>query len=372
MTVDTQAAGVGSEGRVSNAVIDSDGHVQEQLTLPPDLMAEVMQRIGTDLSVMMAAAADDPFPMESSGPPTLQTIAGGWDPLARLVDMDADGIDIAVLYPTTPGLSFVPDAARWGVVCSAYNDWLEQYCAAAPTRLFGVGIVPLQDPRAAVQEMERSLERGFKAVMIRPAPYIENKKLHDPVYDPFWEAAQSANCPIGVHPFSFPDMPNVVQLLGLDDDTFGNPSKGLMLRQGLGNALDIMVAMGWFVGGGICERFPNLKVAFLEGSGGWAAPMLERFDHHLEVFGSRYQTTPPSEIFKRQCYISFDPDEEALPYTANSKYVGADRIIWASDYPHPDAKIPGVVKELNEAIETLTEEQQRVIRGGSAADLYNL
>ncbi len=100
--------------------------------------------------------------------------------------------------------------------------------------------------------------------------------------------------------------------------------------------------------------------------------MLERFDHHLEVFGSRYQTTPPSELFKRQCYISFDPDEEALPYTANSKYVGADRIIWASDYPHPDAKIPGVVAELNEAIETLTEDQQRVIRGGSAADLYNL
>ena len=77
-------------------------------------------------------AEDDPFPMESSGPPTLQTIAGGWDPLARLVDMDADGIDIAVLYPTTPGLSFLPDAERWGVVCRAYNDWLEQYCAAAP------------------------------------------------------------------------------------------------------------------------------------------------------------------------------------------------------------------------------------------------
>ena len=146
MTVETQATGVGSMSRVSNAVIDSDGHVQEQLTLPPDLMVEIMQRIGADFEAMTAAGAEDPFPMESSGPPTLQTIAGGWDPLARLVDMDADGIDMAVLYPTTPGLSFVPDAARWAVVCSAYNDWLEQYCAAAPTRLFGVGLVPLQDP----------------------------------------------------------------------------------------------------------------------------------------------------------------------------------------------------------------------------------
>jgi predicted TIM-barrel fold metal-dependent hydrolase len=208
--------------------------------------------------------------------------------------------------------------------------------------------------------------------MIRPAPYIGSKKLHDPVYDPFWDAAGALDCPIGVHPFSFPDMPNVVQLLGLDDDTMGNPSKGLMLRQGLGNALDIMVAMGWFVGGGICERFPGLTVAFLEGSGGWVAPMLERFDHHLEVFGSRYQATPPSELFKRQCYISFDPDEEALPFTANSRHVGADRIIWASDYPHPDAKIPGVVAELEEAIESLDPEQQRLIRGATAAALYRL
>jgi predicted TIM-barrel fold metal-dependent hydrolase len=370
VAVRTKDSGARADGRLTHAVIDSDGHVQERLTLPPDIMAEIMERIGTDVAAMTADR--DPLPMESSGPPTLQTIAGGWDPVARLADMDADGIDMAVLYPTTPGLSFVPDAERWGVVCRAYNDWLDEYCAAAPARLYGVGLVPLQDPRAAVQEMERSLERGFKAVMIRPAPYIGTKKLHDPVYDPFWNAAAAASCPVGVHPFSFPDMPNVVKLLALDDDTFGNPSKGLTLRQGLGNALDIMVAMGWFVAGGICERFPGLKVAFLEGSGGWVAPMLERFDHHLDVFGSRYQTTPPSEIFKRQCYISFDPDESALAFTANSELVGADRIIWASDYPHPDAKIPGVVAELDEAIESLTAEQQRLIRGGSAADLYSL
>jgi uncharacterized protein len=370
MAVETQIGRVGSGGRVSNAVIDSDGHVQEQLTLPPDVMAEVMERIGADMTAL--TADPDPVPSESSGPPTLQTIAGGWDPRARLVDMDADGIDIAVLYPTTPGLSFLPDAERWSLVCRTYNDWLQDYCAAAPTRLFGVGLVPLQDPVAAIAEMERSLERGFKAVMIRPAPYIDDKKLHDPVYNPFWDAAASAGCPIGVHPFSFPDMPNVVKLLGLDHDTLGNPSKGLMLRQGLGNALDIMVAMGWFVGGGICERFPSLKVAFLEGSGGWAAPMLERFDHHLEVFGSRYQTSPPSELFKRQCYISFDPDEEALAYTANSKYVGADRIVWASDYPHPDAKIPGIVRELEEATESLADDQRRLIFGENAARLYQL
>src|SRR5262249_30215922 len=134
----------------------------------------------------------------------------------------------------------------------------------------------------------------------------------------------------------------------------------------------VMVAMGWFCAGGICERFPKLTVVFLEGSGGWCAPMLERFDHHLDVFGSRYQTTPPSEIFKRPCYINLDPDEEALAYTANSKYVGAARIVWASDSPPPDAKIPGLVAELEEATESLAADQRSLIFGENAKRLYSL
>ena len=134
-----------------------------------------------------------------------------------------------------------------------------------------------------------------------------------------------------------------------------------------------MVAMGWFVAGGICERFPELTVVFLEGSGGWCAPMLERFDHHLDVFGSRYQTTPPSEVFKRQCYISFDPDEEALAYTANSKYVGADRIVWASRLPAPRRQDPRHRRTSSKRPpRALSDEQRRLIFGDNAARLYNL
>ena len=80
----------------------------------------------------------------------------------------------------------------------------------------------------------------------------------------------------------------------------------------------------------------------------------------------------PSEYFKRQCWISFDTDESTLAFTANSELVGAERIIWASDYPHPDAKIPGVTDELFKAIGILTPEQQRLIAGGSAETLYDL
>ncbi|HZQ58756.1 MAG TPA: amidohydrolase family protein [Acidimicrobiales bacterium] len=354
-------------------MVDADGHVTEQLELDPDVSAAFFNRLNGELPIEVFGPANDPIPDEASHA-ELMNRPGAYEPGARLVDMDADGIDVAVLYPTTPGLGWVPDPNVFLKMSQAYNRWLHDFCSYNPDRLIGVGLVPLQDPGLAVKEMQHCVEDlGFKAVMIRPAPYIDDKPLNDPVYDPFWDAAQALGCPIGVHPFSFADMPyNVVSRLGLHHDSLGDPSKGLTLRQGLGNALDVMVAMGWFVAGGICERYPRLVVAFLEGSGGWCAPMLERFDHHIHVFGSRYQKTLPSEVFKRQCYISFDPDEDALAYTANSRYVGADRIIWASDYPHPDAKIPGIVAELEEATESLSEPQRELIFGANAKRLYSL
>ena len=294
---------------------------------------------------------------------------GGYDPNARLVDMDDEGIDVAVLYPTAM-LSWIEEPDVFAAACRAYNAWLRDYCAAAPSRLYGAGIVPLQDVEAAIAEMERCVNAlGFKAVMIRPAPYVSGTKLNDPVYDPFWAAAAALGCPIGVHPSPHGDMDNACRLLDLYDGV-SNPTEGLALRQGLNNAIDLQLAVGYFTLGGICERHPNLRVAFLEGTGGWMASMLERFDHQMEIFGSRDQRTLPSELFARQCMVSFDPDEVALAF--NAQVLGADKILWASDYPHPDAKIPGVVKELEEAVGGLPVESQRLIVGATARAFYRL
>jgi hypothetical protein len=149
-----------------------------------------------------------------------------------------------------------------------------------------------------------------------------------------------------------------------------DPTAGLALRQGITNAFDLQLAVGLFVLGGICERHPDLRVAFLEGTGGWIVPMLQRFDHQFEIFGSRDQRTRPSELFERQCVISFDPDEVAFAFTV--EHLGAEKVLWASDYPHPDAKIPGVVKELEEAVSMLPADAQATVVGGSARRFYGL
>jgi uncharacterized protein len=374
-------------------VVDSDGHVvepdtvwkdyserayREQLDRPGGGVQELgIQRAYPDAVVRLQEPADEDGSWASGvGGESWADEArskmgrpGGYDPHARLLDMDADGIDVAVLYPTSM-LTWVEDAGLFGAACRAYNNWLRDYCSASPSRLCGVGVVPLQDTDAAVTEMRRCTEQlGFKAVMLRPAAYRGTKKLGHPDYDPFWRAASEQGCPIGIHPSPHGDMPNACSLLGLAEGVT-DPVSGLALRQGLTNAFDLQMAVGLFVLGGVCERHPGLRIAFLEGTGGWIVPMLERFDHQFRVFGSPDQRSLPSELFARQCVISFDPDEAALAFTA--EHLGADKVLWASDYPHPDAKIPGVVKELKEAVASLGQEAQLEVLGRSAARFYCL
>jgi predicted TIM-barrel fold metal-dependent hydrolase len=148
----------------------------------------------------------------------------------------------------------------------------------------------------------------------------------------------------------------------------------IFFSQAISNPFDMMETLTVMICGGVLERFPRLKVIFLEANGGWIVPWLERLDHHYEVFrwDVPWLRLKPSEYFRRQCWISFDPDESTIAFTARSPLVGADRIIWASDYPHPDAKFPGVVKELREATANLAPQEQERILGLNSANLYSL
>ena len=218
-------------------VIDSDGHVVEPDTVWKDYAEPAfrdqldvpgggVQALGISRAYPNVAppepAGDGDTWAENIGSETWDQESrlkmgrpGGYDPRARLIDMDAEGIDRAVLYPTSM-LTWVEEAGLFGAACRAYNSWLRDYCAAAPTRLYGVGVVPVQDFDAAVAEMTRCVEElGFKAIMIRPAPYLGRKKLNHRDYDPFWAAAASIGCPIGIHPSPHGDMPNSCRHLGL-------------------------------------------------------------------------------------------------------------------------------------------------------------
>ncbi len=105
--------------------------------------------------------------------------------------------------------------------------------------------------------------------------------------------------------------------------------------QAIGNAADMIITVGRLIMGGVCERFPSLRMIFLQSGGGWMPTILERMDEQVAEFPleGEHLSLAPSDYFRRQCYVSFAPGEWNL--SASARWLGADRILWASDYPHP-------------------------------------
>ena len=289
---------------------------------------------------------------------------GAFDPSARLVDMDAEGIDAAVLYPTI-GLGFwgIADVDAAVAVARAYNDWLAGYCGAAPDRLYGAAMVPFQDPAAAVAELRRAREElGFVAAFVRPNP-CRGRTIVDPANEPFWEAAESLGVAVAVHE----GLQMAVPPLGADR----HPTNVLVLHA-ISHTLEQMLACAQLIGLGVLERHPALRVVFLEAGGGWAPYWLARLDHQVPAY-HRYApglSLLPSEYFARQCWVSFEIDEATLP--ALTPFVGDDRVVWGSDYPHADSTFPGAVKELLATIAPLPALSRQRILGDNAAALYGL
>jgi uncharacterized protein len=327
------------------------------------------------------------------------TRPSGWTASLRLHDMDTDGIDVSVLYPTTMlGLQSHTDVEFGRVQARVYNDWCSAHLEDGQGRLYAAGALPpMHEPddiEGVVDEIHHVAELpGMVSVFMRPNPAVEWRYFNDPVYDPIWAALQDTELPVAFHPFLAPDLPGACDGLKLarirnadgryqsleEFEAVKAATEGVFLpniyfTQAIANPVDVMSAICYVTSGGVAEKFPGTKFMFLEANGGWLVPWLERLDHHAKKFSwdVPWLKMLPSEYFRRQCWISFDPDESMLGFTANSPLCGADRIIWASDYPHPDAKFPGVTEELEEALAGLSLEQKRAITSESAIALYGI
>jgi len=288
---------------------------------------------------------------------------GGFDPHARIPDMDLDGIDAAFLYPSLClGFGGVEDPQLAAALYRGYNRWLADYCKPYPDRLFGVAMLPLQDIDAAIAEMRfAKKELGFRAVFIRPNPY-NGRLLHDPAYEPFWAAAEDLDMAIGFHEGSSLNQPTV----GVDRF----PTRGA--QHIISHTMEMMLACLSVIWGGVVERHPKLRLAFLESGGGWVAPWLDRMDRHFDDqgFNDSGLKTRPSELFQRNCWISFEPVEGSLKVLAD--YIGPHKIMWATDYPHPDGFFPGAPDMVKKQLEGTSPETRRQVLGGGAAGFYGL
>lgn len=365
--------------------IDADGHVIEpadlwERELPPTLRGRgfrvrwnpdtrqeevhLEERLLLPAGIVGVGLAGRPFEDIGKGVRYAELRPGGSDPRQRLRDMDAERIDVAVLYPSIGlFLEAVSDPALAEACCRVYNDWLADYCRTDPRRLIGIAGIPMQDVGAAVREMRRATaDLGLRGVFVRPNP-CQGRSLHDRGYDPFWAACAEAGVAVGLHPSGAGDLPGALQGLPLDAPIMGHPSIFF---------IDAFIGFSHLVCGGVLERHPALRVVVLEAGGGWLAHWFDRFDHFAAVYAwmAPELRRKPSDYFRRQCWISFDPDESTLP--ALAPLIGEDRIVWASDYPHLDATFPGVVDELESHLAGLPPGARDGIRGGNATRLYGL
>jgi predicted TIM-barrel fold metal-dependent hydrolase len=362
-----------------HSVVDADGHVVE----PPEAWADMPEKhrpvitrdssgyehvVVGDTEILAVPLGTLATPgSDFSDPSSFRSLSeaqpGGSDPVLRLCDMDEEGIDQAVLYPSIGLYAWAitdPEAAV--SVAKAYNDWLASYCAADTSRLFGAAMLPVQDPDAAVAEMHRAAtELGFTAAFVRPNPCM-GRSLQDRAYEAMWSAAEELGLAIGVHEGSSV----IVPTLGSD-----RPFNPLVLHA-VSHSFEEMLAFAQLVSFGVLERHPDLRLVFLESGGGWAPFWLQRLDEQAETFGGfcPEMRLRPSEYFARQCWISCEVDEATLP--ALLPFIGEERVVWGSDYPHHDATFPGAVAALRRTISSLGPEERALVLGENAAALYRL
>jgi len=204
---------------------------------------------------------------------------------------------------------------------------------------------------------------GMRDGFLRPNPYHGNRMIGDPMYEPFWAMAEELDFSIGFHEGSTTAMPTV----GVD-----RFEKDRAARHMISHTMEMMLAALSVIWGGVVDRHPRLRIAFLESGGGWIAPWLDRMDRHFDDHGFN-DTAPkmrPSELFQRNCWISFEPVENSIAVLAN--YIGPHKVMWATDYPHQDGFFPGAPQLIRDRLGPLSPEAKHQVMAGGAMGFYAL
>ena len=344
-----------------NLVIDADGHCYEPDSelakwMPKELAHLAPNRVtdSSGYSHLMIEGRLAARRRWGGGPDRGEVFAahiersrpGMTDPLKRLPDMDEEGIDVAIIFGTSIALMVngMADKPLAAAVCHAVNRWLvEEYLAPDPKRLKGVGLIPLQDPAAAVKELEfLAQQRSIVTAMLPTNVYGIN--LGHRMFDPVYAAAQEIGMPLSVHPQTEHDgQYGVWGVMGAGSERMEKYSYVHMTAF----PFELMIALMHLIGEGVFDRYPKLKIAFMEGACGWVPFWAERMDEHFHKLRPQWPLLKrqPSEIVKSsQVAFTCEPEETILPYVLDT--IGITQVMYASDYRHWDSEFPNSVHQV--------------------------
>jgi len=282
------------------------------------------------------------------------------DPAARLEDMNLEGIDVAVLFGTLIGLAAanIADPNLANAICRAYNDWLAEFCSQEPARLKGVALLPLQDARLAVKELERAtVKLGMPTAML--PTNVHGKNLDHPDFYPFYDAAQELAVPLCCHAgVGHNGTPGIYGTQNAGSERFDV----YFYTHAVSFPFEQMIAMISLIGGGIMDLYPRLRFAFMEAGAGWLPYWAERMDEHYEMLRPqvpKLKRLPSEHIAGGRIFVACDPDEKMLPQVL--ELVGEDVVIYASDYCHWDSRYPDSVRLIEDRSELSRQAKSKIL-----------
>ncbi len=313
------------------------------------------------------------------------------DPLVRLKDMDAAGIDQVMIFPSTfVYLPLVENAEAASICARAYNDWVYEYCSADPKRLYPAAILPVQNLDYAIEELRLVAKLGFKAGLVRPI-FSGTKYPTLPEFDPLWKELENLGIVLGMH--TFPSRgeamsPELDQRMGADRKRLFGDEEVLVYSPGqfVANIMQLMgsrqagdaafgfiaEAMTWtavVLMTDWLDKFPKLKVAILESNSSWLPLVLEKAETYLDLYKHLGEKIgDPHEVFYKNCFIAFESDEE-MTFRLWDLFENIG--LWSSDMPHLDAS------DVWEAIDHMNkwnvpQAVQEKMLGGNARRLYGI
>ena len=296
----------------------------------------------------------------------MEQLTQGTTPAGMLRAMEVKGIDVAVVFRTLAAhvIAFDDiDPALAAGLCRAFNRWLGDFCSDEPSRLKAGAQIPLHDIDLAVAEARHAVERLGAITLVLPSHPVKERPLYDRYYDPLWAVAQDLDVAVSLHGIQSSYTAGMLANRYPENHVMGHA---------VGQPVELMLSLGEVVTGGVLSRHPKLRFAFLEGNCSWLPWWLYALDERWKEWGDRElfeQEELPSDLFRRQCWVSVDVDE-ALVRNVIAE-VGDENIVISTDWPHDDSEYPDAIETFL-GIEGTNEDSKRRILWSNCARLYGL
>jgi predicted TIM-barrel fold metal-dependent hydrolase len=302
------------------------------------------------------------------------------DPELRIKDQDRDGVQAEVLYGILGATSRLNDPEAAVEVIRIYNEWLASFCETHPDRFVGLAAIPNHPLDAAIAEVERVAKRGAcRGLDI--ANSSDLKPLWDPYWDPLWAVINETGLPLHFHTVGgyLPDHIRKIMFLGGDPSRASLPDApnvpmpvaraafATNITHFQINMANILTSM---IFAGVLEKYPRIRLVLGESGIGWIPYVLWRMDAEWEdQFKDLSLTMPPSGYWKRQCWATYQTDPIGVKLIDE---LGADKIMWGSDFPHPDGIWPDSQEYIQKELGHLPADVRRKVICENAGRLYGL